>query len=109
MHLFEKQNFLGGKWLVSYAPPGREPLAAFLAWLVRRAKAVGVEIHLGTEMTPNMLRQSAPDEIIATIGAAPVMPDIPGIDLDHVVTGEQVLMGQVELGRNYLTITLFQE
>ena len=98
VHLFEKQNFLGGKWLVSYAPPGREPLASFLAWLVRRAKAVGGEIHLGTEMTTDMLRQSAPDEIIATIGASPVMPDIPGIDLDHVVTGEQVLMGQVELG-----------
>ncbi len=102
VHLYEKQPFLGGKWLVSYAPPGREPLAAFLAWLVRRAKTVGVEIHLGTAVTPDMIRQSAPDEIIATIGAAPVMPDIPGIELDHVVTGEQVLMGQVELGTNVI-------
>ncbi len=99
VHLYEKQPYLGGKWLVSYAPPGREPLAAFLTWLVRRAKTVGVEIHLGTAVTPELLRESAPDEIIATIGATPVLPDIPGIDLEHVVTGEQVLMGQAELGR----------
>jgi 2,4-dienoyl-CoA reductase (NADPH2) len=100
VHLYEKQNYLGGKWLVSYAPPGREPLASFLTWLVRRAKSVGVEIHLSTAVTPELLRQSAPDEVIATIGATPVMPDIPGIDSAHVVTGEQVLMGEVELGTN---------
>ena len=100
VHLYEKRSYLGGKWLVSYAPPGREPLLGFLTWLVKQAKRAGVEIHLGTAVTPELLREIAPDEIIATIGAAPVLPDIPGIGLPHVVTGEQVLMGEVELGRN---------
>ena len=98
VHLYEKQPYLGGKWLVSYPPPGREPLTAFLTWLVRRAKVVGVRIHLDTTVTPELLLQCRPDEVIATIGAEPVVPDIPGIGLGHVVTGEQVLMGQADLG-----------
>ena len=100
VHLYEKRPYLGGKWLVSYAPPGREPLQAFLTWLVGRAKRVGVTIHLGTLATPELLAQAAPDEIIATIGAATVLPDIPGIDHPHVVTGEDVLLGNVDLGQN---------
>ncbi len=100
VHLYEKRPYLGGKWLISYAPPGREPLQAFLVWLVGQAKRAGVQIHLGVTATPALLSAAEPDEIIATIGAAPVLPDIPGIDLPHVVTGEEVLMGQVDLGRN---------
>jgi pyruvate/2-oxoglutarate dehydrogenase complex dihydrolipoamide dehydrogenase (E3) component len=49
-----------------------------------------------------LLRREAADEVIATIGASPVMPDIPGIDLAHVVTGEQVLMGEVEPGEKVI-------
>jgi 2,4-dienoyl-CoA reductase-like NADH-dependent reductase (Old Yellow Enzyme family)/thioredoxin reductase len=99
VHLYEKENYLGGKWLVSYAPPGREPLATFLIWLVREAKRAGVVIHLGTEVSPELLKREAPDDVIVSVGATPVMPDIPGIDSPHVVTGEQVLMGDATLGK----------
>lgn len=98
VHLYEKRPYLGGKWLVSFAPPGREPLASFLAWLVQRAKQAGVTIHLETTVTPELLKRENADEVVATVGAAPVLPDIPGIELPHVVTGEQVLMGEADLG-----------
>lgn len=104
VHLYEKEHYLGGKWLASFAPPGCEPLAAFLTWLVQEAKRVGVVIHLGVEATPKLLKDEAPDEVIATIGASPVMPDIPGIDLPHVVTGEQVLMGNATLGKRVVVV-----
>lgn len=45
------------------------------------------------------MQREALDDVIVTIGATPVMPDIPGIDSPHVVTGEQVLMGSATLGK----------
>jgi len=104
VHIFEKKPYLGGKWLVSFAPPGREPLRLFLTWLVNETKHAGVKFHLETEVTSELLKLEDPDEVIVTIGAIPIMPDIPGIDLPHVVTGEQVLMGEVELGKRVLVI-----
>lgn len=99
VHLYERNAFLGGKWIASYAPPGREPLGTFLSWLVTETKRAGVIFHLSTEATPDLLKAEAPDEVIVTIGATPVMPDIPGIDGPNVVTGEQVLMGEATLGK----------
>lgn len=99
VHLYERSPHLGGKWLSSFAPPGREPLRTFLTWLVQSAKRSGVHIHLGTEVTPELLAKAAADEVIMTVGAVPVMPEIPGRDLPHVVTAEQVLMGEATLGR----------
>lgn len=104
VHLYEKEHYLGGKWLVSFVPPGREPLASFLVWLVREAKRVGVVMHLGVEATPDLLKREAPDDVIVTIGATPVIPEIPGIDSAHVVTGEQVLMGDVALGKRVVVV-----
>lgn len=104
VHLYEKERHLGGKWLVSFAPPGRGPLASFLIWLVREAKQAGVHIHLGTEVTPEFLKVEAADEVIATVGATPVLPDIPGIRLPHVVTGEEVLMGAVDIGKRVIVV-----
>jgi 2,4-dienoyl-CoA reductase (NADPH2) len=104
VHLYEKQPYLGGKWLVSYAPPGRKPLRSFLVWLVGEAKRAGVVFHLNTEATPDLLKAERPDEVIVTIGAAPEMPDIPGIDQPHVFTGEQVLMGDADLGKNVVVV-----
>ena len=89
---------------MSFAPPGREPLRLFLTWLVNETKHAGVKFHLETEVTSELLKLEDPDEVIVTIGAIPIMPDIPGIDLPHVVTGEQVLMGEVELGKRVLVI-----
>ena len=104
VHLYEKQAYLGGKWLVSYAPPGREPLRLFLSWLVGETKRAGVHFHMSTEVTPDLLKTEAPDDVIVTIGATAVMPDIPGIDQPHVVTGEQVLMGDVTLGKRVVVV-----
>ncbi len=102
--LFERNTYLGGKWLSSFAPPGREPLRNFLTWLVRRAKRVGVGIHLGVEVTPELLAETAADEVIVTVGAVPIVPDIPGRDLPHVFTAEQVLMGEARLGKRVVVV-----
>ncbi|MDH3740382.1 MAG: FAD-dependent oxidoreductase [Hyphomicrobiales bacterium] len=99
VHLYEQNPYLGGKWLSSFAPPGREPLRGFLTWLITRAKRTGVNIHLDTEVTPNLLDAEAADEVVVTVGAVPEMPQMPGIDLPHVVTAEQVLMGDATLGK----------
>ncbi len=104
VHLYEKQAFLGGKWLVSYAPPGREPLRLFLSWLVTETKRVGVNFHMSTEVTPELLKAEAPDEVIVTIGATQVIPEIPGINQPHVVSGEEVLMGEAELGKRVVVV-----
>ena len=102
VHVYEKLPYLGGKWLSSFAPPGREPLRHFLTWLVSETKRAGVNFHLEIEATPELLKREKADEVIVTIGASPIMPDIPGIELPHVFTGEQVLMGEANLGKRVI-------
>ncbi|MEE2654427.1 MAG: FAD-dependent oxidoreductase [Pseudomonadota bacterium] len=104
VHLYEKNSYLGGKWLVSFAPPGREPLRLFLTWLIREAKSAGVKFYLGTEVNAKVLKLENAEEVIVTIGANPVMPNIPGIKQRHVFTGEQVLMGNADLGKRVVVV-----
>lgn len=102
--LYEKQSCLGGKWRASYATTGRAELFSFLYWLSRQVKRLGVEIHLEAEVTPQLVRDVAPDAVIVAVGAEPKVPAIPGIDLPHVVFAHDVLEGKVSVGPRVVVV-----
>jgi len=61
---------------------------------------------LETEVTPELVEKENPDAVVVAVGAAEVIPDIPGVDLEKVVTNEDYLRseGEIEIGDKVVII-----
>ncbi len=84
--LLEKSKRLGGSALfsaVSYPPNGR--LVNYLATQLEKLK---VDVRTGVEASEAMIQELKPDAVIVAVGGEPWKPNIPGVDLDHVLDGE---------------------
>lgn len=94
--LLEKSARLGGTLrIASLAYPANERL---LDWLVERVARSNITVRLETEANEDLLRSLAPDAVIVATGARRDMPDLPGNDLPHVFSGED--MRRMLLGEN---------
>ena len=49
-----------------------------------------ITVKLNTEMTPELLAAEEPDAVILALGASPITPNVPGIDLPNVVQAVDV-------------------
>ena len=86
--LIERAARLGGT--VRFAGLAYEPNERLLNWLVSEVEESGAELRLGTEATAELLTSLAPDDVIVATGALRGMPDIPGNDLPHVFSGDDM-------------------
>ena len=86
--LLEKSERLGGT--LRFASLAYEPNERLLNWLRREVEMSSTDIRLGTTATPDLLRSLGADEVIVATGAIRGMPDIPGNDLPHVFSGDDM-------------------
>lgn len=86
--LLEKGARLGGT--LQFAGLAYEPNERLLNWLRRRIAASKVSVRLKTEATVELIRSLAPDEVVVARGAVRTMPPIPGGELDHVYSGDDM-------------------
>lgn len=86
--LLEKSDRLGGT--LRFAGLAYEPNERLLDWLRRQVDASGVDVRLGTAATPASVAALAPDLVLVATGAVRDMPDIPGNDLPHVYSGDDM-------------------
>lgn len=86
--LLEKSNRLGGTLrFASLAYAANERL---LDWLRRQVEASRVDVRLGTEATLDLVRSLKPEAVVVATGAIRGMPPIPGNDLPHVLSGDDM-------------------
>ncbi len=103
--LYEKEKELGGQLNLAVLPPHREEIANLTRYLATQARKAGVKIHTGKEATPEVVAKEKPDELILAAGASPLIPKIPGVDLEHVVNAWDVLEGKAgKIGRRVLVV-----
>lgn len=86
--LIERAARLGGT--LRFAALAYRPNERILDWLEREASDCGADIRLGTEASPELLASLAPDHVIVATGAQRGMPGIPGNDLPHVFSGDDM-------------------
>lgn len=92
--LYERQNELGGQVNLLVRVPNRVEFGDVSRTLQREIHEAGVEVHLGVEVTAEMIEREQPDTVIIATGSCPLLPPIPGADLPHVATVWQVIRGE---------------
>ena len=96
--LYEKSHQLGGLLNDATVAPFKEYMRLYLRWDIRQTMKCGAEIHLDTEVTPELVEQVNPDAVIVASGSTYVHPNIPGIDLPKVKTVSDVENHRVPVG-----------
>lgn len=89
----ESTTSLGGQLALAGEAPRKSEIKDAALAMGDQAIAEGVDIRLSTKVTPELIAQIKPDELIIAIGAKPVEINIPGFHLPHVTDSHDVLDG----------------
>ena len=95
--VYEAKAQLGGQFRSAAFPPGKGELSTFVSSLRKSLEDLKVPVHMGTEVTEDLIRAEKPDAVIIATGAKPLVLPIEGIHGDNVVTAEDVLLGNVDV------------
>jgi NADPH-dependent 2,4-dienoyl-CoA reductase/sulfur reductase-like enzyme len=83
--LCEKSAELGGALKCVKAISFKKDLHGLIRTLETQMRKAGVEIRLNTEVTEEFVKREAPDMLVVAVGAAPIVPSIPGINSPKAV------------------------
>jgi len=103
VHLFEKEDRLGGQYYLAAIPPAKGEIASFIAWLRKQLDDNSVSVHRETELTEEIVGREKPDAVVIATGSTPVPLNVPGIE-GHAVTAHDVLEGRADVGRRAAVI-----
>jgi NADPH-dependent 2,4-dienoyl-CoA reductase/sulfur reductase-like enzyme len=100
--LVERDAALGGQVNLILRTPGRDEFGWITRDLEVQLRKADVEVKLGTEATPELVRELEPDGVIVATGAVPsrtgfssvnpLVDVLPGSEQDNVLTGWDVLL-----------------
>lgn len=80
----EASDLLGGQFVLAGAAPRKEEMKQAAIHMGEMCKKAGIEIRLSTKVTPEIIKDINPDEVIISIGSSPMKLNIPGCDLPNV-------------------------
>ena len=101
--LAEKSDKLGGLLYFTDIDIDKPDLRNFKNLLIHELETTtDVEVRLNTEVTPEFIREMAPDAVLLATGSLPTHPPIPGIENAHQAMG--VYNGTCEPGKKIVMI-----
>jgi 2,4-dienoyl-CoA reductase-like NADH-dependent reductase (Old Yellow Enzyme family)/thioredoxin reductase len=102
--IFERSTQLGGNLRLASICPKRAEILRGVQYFDREIRRLGVQVQTEKEVTPEDLREFQFDELIIATGAVPLIPSIPGIEQDNVISAEDVLLEKKLIGNRVLVI-----
>jgi 2,4-dienoyl-CoA reductase (NADPH2) len=99
VHVYDKRDVIGGTLNeAKKAPYGDDELWTCIEYQKVMCKKAGVEFHLGTEVTDELIEEEMPDSVVLATG--PVYPQIEGggADSEKVVSLADVMSGKAAVG-----------
>lgn len=104
--LYEREERLGGSVALAVKGSGRGELRLITDYLQAQLEKLGVEIHLGVEVTEEMVLKQQADAVLVATGARKGVGllAIPGRDLPHVTDVRRVLRGERIEGKRVVII-----
>lgn len=112
--LYERGDGLGGQLRLVSQLPTRSEWDVVVQNLVRSVRRNGVDVHLDTEVTEELIRDLAPDVVVAATGsqfttstwsaARGDRDSIPGLDRASVITPATAIQSPESVGENVLIV-----
>ena len=102
--IYEKRNKLGGMLIEAAIPPHKTDINRFTNYCTKQVDKLGIKVVLNTEVTPAIVNDEKPDALIIAVGGDNLIPPIPGVENEIVVSALDVLNQKVELGKNIVII-----
>ena len=96
--LYEKRDRLGGHLIEGSVPEFKRDVRLLNDYYVTQLKKLGVKVELRQAVTPELVNKMKPEAVIVATGSSPLVPDIPGITKEKVVTAIDVLLGKKKAG-----------
>lgn len=102
--LLEKEDVLGGQLQYVAREHYKQDIKAYLEYLLRQIENSKVDVRTGVEATPELVRELRPDALVIAVGATEVVPPIVGLDLPHVMTGNEAILREDEIGERVVVV-----
>jgi flavanone/flavanol-cleaving reductase len=102
--LCEKSAALGGLLKCVRAISFKKDLYGLIKNLEAQMRKAGVEIRLNTEVTQELVEREAPDVLVLAVGAAPIVPDIPGIHSPKLVLANHLSDEGIAVGKEVVIL-----
>lgn len=102
--LCEKSTTLGGVLRCERNVPFKSRLEYYLNRQADKVIRAGVEIRLGTTVTPEYVERQGVDVLIAALGARPLVPQIQGIDSSNVLCAETAYIETDRVGKSVIIL-----
>ena len=102
--LYEQSDRLGGQLNPASVAPYKNDVSYLVDYLIAQITGSGVEVKLNTPATSESIEQAQPDVVILATGSKPIIPDIPGVHNDNVITAVDVLTDKSPVGNSVVII-----
>jgi NADPH-dependent 2,4-dienoyl-CoA reductase/sulfur reductase-like enzyme len=102
--LFERQERLGGQFLLAAVPPKKQVLLELIDFLKRSLDRLPVQVKTGRPFDPALLDRERPEVVIIATGGKPFLPPIEGVREAGVLTVEAVFADPGSIGQNVLIV-----
>ena len=103
VHIYDKRDVIGGTLNeASKAPYGDDELWTCIEYQKKQCEDAGVQFHLGTEVTGDLISEELPDSVVLATG--PVYPtlEVPESVKPKLVNVLDVLSGDAQVGDNVI-------
>lgn len=103
--LFEKTDRLGGNLIPAGKHEFKKEVQELNEWYQQEIKVQEqIEIRMKEEATPDKIKELNPDVVILAVGSTTVMPKLPGIEKDHVMSCVDALEDKKPIGQNVVIV-----
>jgi NADPH-dependent 2,4-dienoyl-CoA reductase/sulfur reductase-like enzyme len=102
--LYDKRTEIGGNLLLAAVPPGKEKLLWFRHYQAAQLSKLKVTLKLGVEVTPELVDKTGPDALIVATGSRPMVPGLPGVNHENVLSAWDLLAGRKRFNRQRVVV-----
>lgn len=94
--IFDSADRLGGTLNIADKGYGKDKITSYVDSLITQVEKADIEVRLNKPATVESVKIIAPVGVILASGAEPIIPHVDGVNGEHVVTAESVLLEQTK-------------